>query len=160
MTFDRTATMRIANLGVSIFRVIGVHMRLTRVLYVLAQFRIRPRQIGPSHIHQITQTAYYAMISAMESRAHNHRFLLVERSFCAGTRAGMAHAHWLMTWFNVNGTRQISPRSPGLEIPKLVPTEKNAKFCLEKKLRDLSPSKGFQFVSLSFPKVEKPRFLF
>jgi hypothetical protein len=33
----------------------GVHMRLTRVLYVLAQFRIRPRQIGPSHIHQITE---------------------------------------------------------------------------------------------------------
>jgi len=29
-----------------------------------------------------------------------------------------------------------------------------------KKLRDLSPSNGFQFVSLSFPKVEKPRFLF
>ena len=43
-------------------------MRLTRVLYVLAQFRVRPRQIGPSHIHQITQTAYYATISAMERR--------------------------------------------------------------------------------------------
>ena len=48
---------------------------------------------------------------------------------------------------------------PGLQILKLVSSGKNAKFCLEKKLRDLSPSKGFQFVSLSFPKVEKPRFL-
>ncbi len=38
-------------------------------------------------------------------------FLLTERPFCADTRAGMAHAHWLMTWFNVNGTRQNSPRS-------------------------------------------------
>ncbi len=26
-------------------------------------------------------------------RAHNHRFLLMERSFCADTRAGMARAH-------------------------------------------------------------------
>jgi hypothetical protein len=40
-----------------------------------------------------------------------------------------------------------------------VDPEKTPNFVWEKKLRDLSPSKGFQFVSLSFPKVEKPRFL-
>ena len=49
---------------------------------------------------------------------------------------------------------------PGLQILKLVPrAEKTPNFVWKKKLRDLSPSKGFQFVSLSFPKVEKPRFL-
>jgi hypothetical protein len=56
----------------------------------------------------------------------------MERSFCADTRAGMAHAHWLMTWFNVNGTRQISPRFPSLEIPETRAGWKNAKFCLKK----------------------------
>jgi hypothetical protein len=66
-----------------------------------------------------------------------------------------------MTWFNVNGTRQNSPRSSWRSNPETRADWKNAKFCLKKKkLRGLSPSKGFQFVSLSFPKVEKPRFLF
>jgi hypothetical protein len=60
------------------------------------------------------------------------RFLLTERSFCADTRAGMAHAHWLMTWFNVNGTRRVSPPFPSLEIPKHVQAGKTAKFCLKK----------------------------
>jgi hypothetical protein len=56
------------------------------------------------------------------------------------------------------GKTHLAP--PGLQIPKLVPTGKTPNFVWKKKLRDLSPSKGFQFVSLSFPKVEKPRFLF
>jgi hypothetical protein len=58
----------------------------------------------------------------------------MERSFSADTRAGMARAHddrpfivlaetkfkYLMAWFNVNGTPQISPRSPDSSNPKLV----------------------------------------
>ena len=96
----------------------------------------------------------------VEDRARGDGFLLTERPFCADTCAGMAHAHWLMTWFNVNGTRQNSPRSSWPSNPQLVPTGKTPNFVWKKKLRDLSPSKGFQFVSLSFPKVEKPRFLF
>jgi len=55
------------------------------------------------------------------SGAYNHRFLLVEGSFCASTRAGMAHAHLLSTWFNANGNAAapiccprstIAPESP------------------------------------------------
>jgi hypothetical protein len=53
-----------------------------------------------------------------------------------------------MTWFNVNGTRQNSPRSSWPSNPETRADWKNAKFCLEKK-----PKR-------SFPKVEKPRFLF
>jgi hypothetical protein len=46
----------------------------------------------------------------------------------------MAHAHLLMTWFNVNGTRQISPRSPGLEIPEARVGEKRQILFEKKKL--------------------------
>jgi len=83
----------------------------------------------------------------------------MERSFCADTRAGMAHAHWLMTWFNVNGTRQLPPRFPSLEIPKHVQAGKTAKFCL-KKAKRLITLKRFPIRFPSFSKVEKPRFLF
>jgi hypothetical protein len=65
-----------------------------------------------------------------------------------------------MTWFNVNGTRQNSPRSSWPSNPETRAEEKRQILFGKKNLRDLSPSKGFQFVSLSFPKVEKPRFLF
>ncbi len=74
--------------------------------------------------------------------AYNHRFPLTERSFCADTRAGTAHAHWLMTWFNVNGTRQISPRSPPAFKSRNSCRLKKRQILFEKtKLRDLSPLK-------------------
>ena len=99
-------------------------------------------------------------MGAQEAQCVDHKcvdpFLPVERSFCAGTRAGMAHAHLLMTWFNVSGTRQISPRSPpALKIPEA--RAKNAKFCLEKRAKRLITLKRFP---IRFPKDEKPRFLF
>jgi hypothetical protein len=69
----------------------------------------------------------------------------------------MAHAHWLMTWFNVNGTRQNSPRSSWPSNPETRADWKNAKFCLKKKAKRLITLKRFP---IRFPKAEKPRFLF
>jgi len=80
-----------------------------------------------------------------------HGFLLLERPFCADTRAEMAHAHWLMTWFNVNGTRQNSPRSSWPSNPETRADWKNAKFCLEKKAKRLITLKRFPIRFPKFP---------
>jgi len=89
------------------------------------------------------------------TRTHTHtqggdRFLLVEGSVCAGTRAGMAHAHLLLTWFNANdNAASLTSLPPALKIPE-ARAGKKCQILLEKKkeLRDLSTSKGFQIVSL------------
>jgi hypothetical protein len=60
-------------------------------------------------------------------------FLLTERPFCAETRAEMAHAHWLMTWFNVNGTRQNSPRSSWPSNPETRAERKKRQILFGKK---------------------------
>ncbi len=67
---------------------------------------------------------------------------LVEGSFYASTRAGMAHAHLLSTWFNANGNAAAPIYCPRSTIAPESPP--NCRF-LKKKLKD---SKGFQFVSL------------
>jgi hypothetical protein len=57
--------------------------------------------------------------------ARFHRFLLVQGSFCASTRAGTAHAHLLSTWFNANGKRGSAHRlSPVLLSPPEAPQKK------------------------------------
>jgi len=48
---------------------------------------------------------------------YSNRFLLVEGSFCAGTRAGMAHAHLLLTWFDANdNATSLTSLPPALKI--------------------------------------------
>ncbi len=54
-------------------------------------------------------------------------------SFYAGTRAGMAHAHLLLTWFNANSNAANAPSAPRPSKRSLVQT---AILALKKKLRD------------------------
>jgi hypothetical protein len=64
---------------------------LTRVLYVLAEFGIRPSQIGSGHIHQITQTTNYTAIYAMKNRVRTRVPLLFCQTAAGslGVRAGI-----------------------------------------------------------------------
>ena len=79
---------------------------------------------------------------AQHTLANMYRFYLVEGSFCAGTRAGMAHAHLLLTWFNANSNAANAPSEPRPSKRSLVQT---AILALKKKLRDSKTKSLFLF---------------
>ena len=60
----------------------GIHVSLSRVLYVVAEFRARPSEIWSGHMDKIAQATDYPTIAAVESRV-GRRIALLFRETCS-----------------------------------------------------------------------------